>query len=78
MELGSPDIEKIERKIDEILFERDNYECALKGLITKDELSLLLLAHFHTLICNSNNSKEPMEVSDFDNIQRKVKNALFK
>ena len=53
LSLPSVENDKLRGKIVELLIERGNYECAKHGIITKDELANLILAHFQTFLCNN-------------------------
>lgn len=46
-------------KLEEILFERKNYKCFEEGIITREEVRNLVLAHLQTLICHSAGVEEP-------------------
>jgi hypothetical protein len=45
------DSSELRNKIVELLIKRGNYECAVKGIITKNELANLILAHLQAFIC---------------------------
>lgn len=78
LELPVPPREKLIEKINEILIERDNYECAKAGLITKDETAYLMLQHFQSLICNLAKVSEPDVVNSWMDLVPNTVNALFK
>lgn len=72
--LSLPPVDDIELriKINEILIERGNYEGAMKGIITKNELANLLLAHFQTFICNKAKVREPLILPEYSDLVYKI------
>ncbi|MEP1857427.1 MAG: hypothetical protein ABJI60_06490 [Kangiellaceae bacterium] len=78
-ELGMevPPREMFNSKIDEVLFERENYECAKSGLITNDELVNLVIAHFQTLVCNNSYADKPSELKLSAVLRSRIQSALL-
>ncbi|WP_444904233.1 hypothetical protein ACJJIU_03750 [Microbulbifer sp. CnH-101-E] len=76
-DLPAPPHELFRRKIHELLIERENYEGALKGIITREEAALLVLQHFQTLICHSAGKNEVSLVEDWSSLVEPVTSALF-
>ena len=69
---------RVIEKINELLIERNNYECVQLGIITKDELALVVLQHFQSLICNHANIEETEFVGSWERVIPEIMNALFK
>ena len=67
----------LRRKIKELLIDRDNYEIAMKGIITKDELANLILAHLQQFLCNEAGVKEPSELPNYIDLHRKIIEVVF-
>ena len=59
-------------KIFELLIERGNYECAKKGIITKNELANLILSRFQTYICNKAEVQEPSILPEYSGLVNKI------
>jgi len=77
LELPTPPREKLIEKINEILIERENYECAKAGIITKEETASLMLQHFQTLICNLAKVSEADVVNSWMDLVPDTVTALF-
>lgn len=77
LEMDAPSRDVLKSKIDEILFERKNYECAKSGYITNEELVNLIVAHLQTLVCNHSGSDEPSELKLSESLRLRFQSALF-
>ena len=78
LKLPLPPYDRLIEKINEILIERENYECATKGFITKDETAYLILQHFQTLICRLALVSEADTVHSWMDLVPDTVNAWFK
>ena len=77
LSLPPPSREEYQKKIEEIFFERKNYEGALQGLITHREAVNLIIQHFQTLICRLAGAEEPSTAYDVEDIVNKSEKALL-
>ena len=77
LSLPSPADSEFRNKITEILYERDNYEAAVEGIITKGEMATLLMQHFQTLICRLAESEAPGKPFECDDIEKLMVKAIF-
>ena len=77
LELSPPPDDLFQSKIQEILIERENYDGALKGIITKEETASLILQHFQTLICHSAGTNEATLTKGWSSLVPKTIQALF-
>ena len=76
LSLPPVDDSELRIKIDELLIERGNYECAMTGIITKNELANLILAHFQTFICNKAEVQEPSTLPEYSGLVNKIIDLL--
>jgi hypothetical protein len=72
LSLPPVDDSELRIKIYELLIERRSYECAMKGIITKNELANLILAHFQTFICNKAEVHEPSILPEYSGLVNKI------
>ncbi len=78
MNLPKPDPDYVRGKVNELLYERDHLECLEQGITTIDEVALLLLGHFHTLICNSANTVQSSATYEFHDLQKAIEHAILR
>ena len=78
LNLPEPPESELRSKISEILVERNNYNGAIEGLITKDEIASLVLQHFQTLICSHANVSESKVNISWESVIPDTIEALFK
>ncbi|BCV33643.1 hypothetical protein [Shewanella algae] len=76
-QLPPPSDELFQRKLQEILVDRENYKGVLTGIITKEEAASLILQHFKTLICHSAGRDEASLTTDWSSLLQKTTQALF-
>ncbi|AYV14843.1 hypothetical protein AYI86_19155 [Shewanella algae] len=76
-QLPPPSDELFQRKIQEILVDRESYKGVLTGIITKEEAASLILQHFQTLICHSAGRDEASLTTDWSSLLQKTTLALF-
>jgi hypothetical protein len=63
-------------KIEEVLFERQNYSAFKEGIITRTEIRNVLLAHMQTLICHVAGVEEPSKGWDDPKLYCDVEEAI--
>jgi hypothetical protein len=68
--------EKVRSKIKEILYDREKLECFRQGLITREELRDVLLAHLETLICQCAGAEGPKKIWEDNALLGQVELAL--
>src|SRR5262249_54108711 len=76
--LGVPPAPKpvLRSVIEGILFKRQNYDAFKQGLLTREEVGNLVLAHMQTAICHSAGTDEPKEGWDDLALVRQVEDAI--
>jgi len=72
LSLPPVDNSELRKKIVDLLIERGNYECAMRGIITKNELANLIVAHFQTFICRQAEVKEPLVLPEYSGLVNKI------
>jgi len=64
-------------KLTEILINRESYICMEKGIITQDELAILVFQHFYSLVNRELASAYSITGSKGVEIHAKIKRALL-
>ncbi|MCL1039922.1 hypothetical protein L2750_22745 [Shewanella submarina] len=77
MSLPKPDPISVRAKINEILYERGHLESLAQGISSIEELALLLLAHFQTLICNLAGVSQIDATYEFQDIHKAIEHAIL-
>ena len=69
-----PHVAVLVNTLTEVLIDRGNYQAALNGFITKDELALLVIQHMQSAMCSTSENYIKIEYMD---IQESIRNTLF-